>query len=167
MVVRNLSTQETLFVGQPRGGAPAWSADSKLVAFESVPAATTSNPPQPITVHSLDGTLDRTLGVSGEVRTAPKFWDADTVASLRRKVGEASGGVDLLFESIKDGTLQRGVRLLPGGADFIRDWDIDPSRTKIVYAVRSATRYTTIELDLQSGQRKEIMIQGDRPKWVP
>lgn len=166
LVVRNLTTEETTVLGQPRGGAASWSADSQVIAFESVPSTTLSNPPQPIRVRSLDGIIDRTFGVAGEVRSAPKFWDGETVASLRRRFGDAGGGTELVFESIATGDVIRAFPLT-GGADLILEWDLDPTRRKVVYAVRAANGTRTFELDLESGQRREIATAGTNPRWIP
>jgi hypothetical protein len=100
------------------------------------------------------------------VRLAPKFWDATTLASLRRRIGANSTGTDLLFEALSDGSLLRAIHLVDS-PDYVLDWDIDPSRTKVVFAVRSATGFATVSLDLTSGEREEVPIQGDMPKWVP
>ena len=166
LVVRNLTTQETQVLGQPRGGEPVWSADSTAVAFETVPDTATSNPPQPVRVVSLDGTVDRTFGVAGEIRSAPKFWNATTLASLRMRVGASGGGTELVFESLDDGSVIRTVHLT-GGADFIPGWDINPARTKIVFADQVAGKTTSYELDLESGQRTMLPIPAESPRWIP
>ena len=85
LIVRNLTTQEGQVLGNPRGGQPAWSVDSKLVVFESIPAGaqTGTLPPQPIHIEALDGSTKRDIGVPGEIRGNPVFLDAATVLSVR------------------------------------------------------------------------------------
>jgi len=166
VIVANLTTEERQDLGQPRAGAPVWSADSTMVAWEAIAPGSASNPAQPIRVRSLDGSLDRTFGVSGEVRSAPRFYDLDTLVSLRRNIGVNNRGTELVFESISDGSLKRAIQIA-GGPDLVLAWDLSPSRTKVVYAVRTAQTFTAIELDLESGDKREIEVAGDSPRWVP
>ncbi|MGE3074556.1 MAG: TolB family protein [Dehalococcoidia bacterium] len=168
MVVRNLTTEETHVVGQPRGGAMSWSPDSTMVAFEAVPetSAVSSSQPQPVRVVSLDGTYDRSFGTTEDVRLAPKFWDKTTIVSLKRGIGSQGGGTELVFESLTDASVLRSIHLT-GGADLILDWDLDRSRRTLLYAVLTAGHVSTFELDLESGSRTKLPIDGNSPRWIP
>jgi hypothetical protein len=73
---------------------------------------------------------------------------------------------ELVFESLTTGSLVRSI-FLAGGPDFVTGWDLDPSHSKVVLALRTAARTTTIELDLESGDRKEVPVVGEQPKWLP
>jgi dipeptidyl aminopeptidase/acylaminoacyl peptidase len=166
--IENLTSHEVTDLGQPRGGAPAWSPDSTRVAFESVPPTNYdgSGLLQPIRVRSLDGTVDRFLGTVGEARWAPAFLDNDTLMDLRWTPANPSRGTELLFESVKTGQLLRSVQLT-SGSDSVVDWDLDPLRKHVVYTVRLGASLKTIDLDLESGTRTELIASGLDPRWLP
>lgn len=166
LIVYNLSTQALLDMGQPRGGRPEWSPDSQLVAWESVPRSEGANPPQPIRVKGLDGSLDRSFGEPGETRLAPKILDGDTVVSLRRQVGAGARGTELVFESLRDGRQLRSI-FLSGGTDLVLEWDLDPAKERIVYTVQTGQQRTTLILELATGEREQTVISGDRPRFLP
>ncbi|MEJ5221818.1 MAG: hypothetical protein WHT63_07430 [Tepidiforma sp.] len=167
LIVVNLATGERRDLGQPRGGAAAWSPDSRIVAFESVPrSASGALPPQPVRVVSLDGAIDLTLGREGEIRSAPRFLDAETVATLRRVIGPQRTGTDLLLESVRDGRQLRAIALA-AGTDLVLHWDLAPGGRAIVYTVQTAQQFTTIVLDLETGQRTPLPAGGDVPRWLP
>jgi dipeptidyl aminopeptidase/acylaminoacyl peptidase len=166
LVAYNLSTQVFTNMGQPRGGRAEWSPNSQLVAWESVPRNEGSNPIQPIRVKSLDGAYDRTFGVEGETRLAPKLLDNDTLVSLRRQVGSGARGTELVFEALEDGRQLRAI-FLAGGTDLVLEWDLDPAKRRVVYTVQTGQVRTTLVLDLESGDREPIDISGDRPRWLP
>lgn len=168
LVVQNLSTHDEVNLGQPRGGVPAWSPDSTKIVFESVPpdAATSSTLIQPIRIRGVDGVYDKTIGGPGESRTAPRFLDNETIMDMRRTVGENGRGTELLFESLKDGSLLRSVQLAPGGA-VVTDWDLDPTHGGVVFSILGGTGPTTVRLDLDSGERTIVTPSGLRPRWLP
>ena len=167
LVVVNLATQERRDLGQPRGGAAAWSPDSRIVAFESVPrTAAGATPPQPVRVVSLDAAVDLVLGREGEIRSAPRFLDSETVATLRRVIGPQRTGTDLVFESVRDGRQLRAINLA-AGTDLVLHWDLAPGGRSIVYTVQTAQQFTTITLDLESGDRTPLAVGGDLPRWLP
>jgi len=166
LIAYNLSTQVFTNMGQPRGGRAEWSPNSQLIAWESVPRTEGSNPIQPVRVKSLDSSYDRTFGVEGETRLAPKLLDNDTVLSLRRQVGSGVRGTELVFESLEDGRQLRAI-FLAGGTDLVLEWDLDPARERVVYTVQSGQQRTTLVLNLESGEREPIDVSGDRPRWLP
>jgi hypothetical protein len=167
LVVVNLATHERVDLGHPRGGTPAWSPDSRLVAFESVEAVAAGPlPPQPVRVVSLDGAVNLVLGREGEVRSAPRLLDNETVLSLRRVLGPQRTGTDLIFESTKDGRQLRAINLA-GGTDLVLHWDLSPGGRKVVYTVRAGPSITTMVLDLESGDRWPLPEGGSSPRWLP
>ncbi len=167
LVVVSLATGERRDLGQPRGGAAAWSPDSRIVAFESTPrSASGALPPQPVRVVSLEGAVDLLLGREGEIRSAPRFIDAETVATLRRVIGPQRTGTDLLFESVRDGRQVRAISLA-AGTDLVLHWDLRPDGRAIVYTVQTARQFTTVVLDLETGQRTPLPAGGDLPRWLP
>ena len=166
LVVFNLSTQSEVNLGQPRSPLFAWSPNSRMIVFESVPTTEGSNPPQPIRVKAVDESIDRSFGEPGETRSQGEFLNDQTVLSLRRTVGAGGRGTELLFESIEDGNLQRSVLLAPG-TDIVLGYDLDPSLTKVVYTVQSGASVSTIVVDLVNGERTAMPEAGVRPRWMP
>ncbi len=166
LVVFNLSTQTEVNLGQPRSPLFAWSPNSRMIVFESVPTVEGSNPPQPIRVKAIDDSVDQSFGVPGETRSQGRFLDNDTVLSLRRTVGTGGRGTELLFESVEEGRLQRSVLLAPG-TDIVLGYDLDPSLTQVVYTVQAGATVSTIVLSLENGQRTLMEEAGTRPKWLP
>lgn len=166
LVVFNLSTQEEVNLGQPRSPLFAWSPNSRMIVFESVPAVEGSNPPQPIRVKSVDDSVDRSFGEAGETRSQGQFLNDQTVLSLRRTVGTGGRGTELLFESIEEGNLQRSVLLAPR-TDIVLGYDLDPSLTEVVYTVQAGATVSTIVLSLENGERTLMPEAGTRPQWMP
>jgi len=166
VVVTNLGTGETREVGQPRGGWPAWSPDSRLVAFESALRTGSASPLQPVRVVSLDGALDRSFGEAGEVRSAPRLLDGETLLSLRRVYAEGRAATDLVFESIRDGSLLRAVQLVPGSA-VVLHWDLDATGDRVAFSVIVEGAPQVVIVDLVSGEREVLALAGERPKWLP
>jgi hypothetical protein len=167
--VLNLTTLEAMTLGTPRGDPPAWSPDSRAVAFASVPpqpAAPGAIPLQPVRVRSLDGSLDRTFGVAGEIRGQPRFFDNNTLLSIRSYVGVTGRGVDLVFESIRDGSLTREVALGVEG-ERVLAWDLDPSRRTIVYVLQGPGGVSAWRLELDTGARVTEPVAGRRVEWLP
>jgi WD40 repeat protein len=165
LIVRNIASGEAYVVGSPRGGIPAWSPDSRLVAFESVPLDPgVSPPPQPVRVRGVDGEVDRTVGLQGETRSAPRFIDENTVVSVKRTTG--ADGTDLVFDFVDSGREVRRTFLTPG-ADQVLSWDLDPRATTVVYAVASAATRVAIRLDLSSGRREPLPLQSLAVRWIP
>lgn len=167
LVVVNIATGERRELGQPRGGSAAWSPDSRVLAFETVPRSSAGAIPlQPVRVVALDGAVDRILGREGEVRSAPRFIDAGTVASLRRVIGPQRTGTDLLFESVADGRQLRAIALATG-TDLVLEWDLAPRADAIVYTVQSGQELTTVTLRLDDGTRTVLAAAGRLPRWLP
>ena len=164
-IVLNLTTRERQAVGSARGRNLAWSPNGLMLAYEATPPEDTPNPPQPVRVAALDGAFTLTLGNSGEVRSQPRFLDDGVLMSLWREVGTDPRGTELRFESVETGELLRAILLAPG-TDFVTVWGLDPSRERIVYAVRSGALTTVLTLDLESSDR-EVIGTGDRPAWMP
>lgn len=166
--ILNLSTREEAVVGRPRGSRVTWSPDSRMVAFESVPEDIISEgpPPQPLRVVSVDGSVDRFFGEPGELRQGPDFLNATTLMSARRIAGEDPRGTELLFESVEDGRLLRSVQLAPPN-DAVLSWDLDATRERIVYAVRSGRSVVVLTMDLESGDRSTVSVSGEQPRWMP
>lgn len=167
LVLVNIATQERRELGQPRSGSAAWSPDSRLLAFESVPRDTAGAIPlQPVRVVALDGSADRLLGREGEVRSAPRLVDNDTLASLRRTIGPQRSGTDLLFESVSDGRQLRAISLA-SGSDLVLEWDIAPDSAAIVYTVQSGQALATLTLRLADASREPLPVFGRLPRWLP
>ena len=166
LIVRNLTTQEGQVLGNPRGGQPAWSVDSKLVVFESIPAGaqTGTLPPQPIHIEALDGSTKRDIGVPGEIRGNPVFLDAATVLSVRRLVGDPQAPSDLYFESVVDGRLVRTLRL--SDHEYVYDLSLDPARRQALYTAGD-TETSVYRLDLTTGERQLVAAAAQRPRWLP
>jgi TolB protein len=166
LAVMNLGTQEIQNLGQPRGGAFAWSPNSRKLAFEGVPAEDCGDPIQPVRVRSLDGEVDLVIGEAGESFSQPRFLNDEVVMSLRRGIGEGVAGTDLVFHSVDDAQLLRSIHLT-AGTDMVLDWDIDPAQTTVVYSVQSGATLTTLLLDLESGSREVVTLAGRKVAWLP
>lgn len=166
VIAVNLGTQQLQNLGQPRGGTPVWSPDSRLVAFESVASSGGSNPEQPIRIKSLDGAVDRSYGEPGETRSAPIFLNDETLLSLRRMIGVDRTGTDLVFESTSDGSRLRMISLAKG-TGLVLHWDLDPSGEWVVFSVLEGRTTRTFILNLDSGEREELVVGGARPRWLP
>jgi TolB protein len=169
LLVKNLSTDETTDLGEPRGGLPAWSPNSRLLVFDGVPPTALTlgtSPVQPVRVKSIDGEIDRSFGLPGEMRSSPRFLDDDTIISLRRQVGDRAPGTELLFESVSTGRIVRSVLLAPG-TDVVTSWDLDPAHTAIVYTVAFGATRAVFTLDLESGKRTPLPIGGEQARWLP
>lgn len=168
LLVRNLATDEAENLGQPRGGAPAWSTDSTYVAFASVPPETASGGLllQPIRVKEPGGEYDRLFGSENELRSQPGFYDEDTLLNLRRRIDEHNIGTELLFESLADGSLERTILLATGSA-LVTAWDIDATRRYVSWTTQFGNTSTITTLNLESGERAELELKGTRADWIP
>ncbi len=167
LIARTMATEVAENLGQPRGGAPAWTPDSRFVAFASVPPETSSGGQllQPVRVKEPGGEYDRMFGAAGEIRSQPRFLDNDTLLTLRRRIGE-SPSTELLFESLGNGSLERAI-LLTSGSALVQDWDLDATRRHVAWASQFGNLATITTLDLESGERTELAIQGTRADWIP
>lgn len=167
LVVLNLGTQERENLGQPRSTGFVWSPNSRMVAFEGVPETMEAGTPvQPVRVKSVDGSLDVTIGGDGASLSAPRFFDNDTVMSLRRAVGAGTPGTELVFNQVADGEEVGYIQLTDGPA-LVLTWDMDPTRRAIVFTTQEGSEIQTIVLDLETGERQEIEPAGRRASWLP
>ncbi|MFN0096862.1 MAG: TolB family protein [Dehalococcoidia bacterium] len=166
--IRTLATGETVRYARSRGRTPVWSPDGAWLAYEGVDRdfREGASPLQPVVLQPLDGSPLRLVGVPGEVRAAPRFLDAATLLSLRRAVGAATKGTELVFESVATGREVRALDLA-AGQDLVLDWELAPGGRAAVYAVRSGRTSVVLRVDFETGQRTVVAQDGDRPKWLP
>jgi hypothetical protein len=167
LIVLNLSTGEETPVGQLRGGRADWSPDSRLIAFESVPAPEAEGGLiQPVRVYALDGSFARSFGQPGEIRSSPRFHDSETLVTLRDLPGNTSVGSELVFESAREGAVVRRILLGPAG-ERVTAWELDPSRTTVAYVVRGPEGFRLERLDLETGTREVVAVGALRFQWLP
>ena len=166
VVVINLSTGQRTAVGSVRGRVVSWSPNSDFIAFEATPVEDTPSPPQPVVVATTAGETVLRLGAEREIRSQPRFLTNGTLLSLWRQLGADASGTELRFESLETGEALRAI-WLADSPDFVTSWEIDPTKARVVYAVRSADLETVFAIDLESGDREVVALGADRARWLP